>query len=732
MKSKGKQMRKFSTFKEAAQKIVIKKPWGVEIKSYKAGDPIPAGVEFKIFNATDTDKIEAYADGLDESADYQKKRFKEPAYMYESVSKKNIKSADDLYEWLTEYMRKHSSNRFTTLQIILGNGNNITFAWDMKAYKGIHEGDKDYTMSEFVYKFMDPVIKNSGISDIWEVDMNTGRFKPTKESFVIQDSDSNNKPVYFHYGKYTGYDWGFDKNGATKFSTKEAAERMLEKMRQEGMLINSMKVVSESVITESKKVVENKMVGIISLPVGAKFIDDSFGGKRTLEVVKHGNDDVVHVKEVGTGRKFAYDASTPGGNKKVEKIEEGFLITGPSIEGKTFYVRSKDGQGTTFDRSNAFIFNSEKDAKDTVEKMKKAGYYTDKIEVIKESLSSKTHKFKPEELKVGKRVIDKVGGHEVHGKITVNHHDLYKDNPYTQDKKGSTVVTITTDSGRSYDVDANDNGGEFILESRIAKGYENLNADERAKHLLSHPSSKYMNDLKSENITERAIRKAVKEMLGKPDKRDPQFITDVNEGCIKESAFYVKFSQDGKSSKYYMYNNGKHGFTDDKSKATKFSTKEEAEKTFKKNPYYDAFNMKYFDIVSEEGEAPAIANTTAEVANPELPLKLKESNSWTMGDGTKMEVKGDKVFKTTPDGKKFWMSRSAWEHLADDDGDIENGPSFHEPRWIPAKEDLESDKAEALADYKKAKAEYLANKSDENWKNYIEKKNVCMALGVRI
>ena len=83
---------------------------------------------------------------------------------------------------------------------------------------------------------------------------------------------------------------------------------------------------------------------------------------------------------------------------------------------------------------------------------------------LKESLSSKTHKFKPEELKVGKRVIDKVGGKEVHGKITVNHHDLYKDNPYTQDKKGSTVVTIVTDSGRSYDVDANDNGGEFILE----------------------------------------------------------------------------------------------------------------------------------------------------------------------------------------------------------------------------------------------------------------------------
>jgi hypothetical protein len=71
------------------------------------------------------------------------------------------------------------------------------------------------------------------------------------ESFIIQDSDSNNKPVYFHYGKYTGYDWGFDKKMATKFPTKETAERMIERMRQEGMIINSMKVVSESVITES-------------------------------------------------------------------------------------------------------------------------------------------------------------------------------------------------------------------------------------------------------------------------------------------------------------------------------------------------------------------------------------------------------------------------------------------------------------------------------------------------
>lgn len=374
--SKGKQqMRKFSTFKEAAQKIVIKKPWGVEVKDYKAGDPIPAGVQFKIFNATDTAKIDAYADSLDESADYQKKRFKEPYYMY----------------------------------------------------------------------------------------------------------------------------------------------------------------------NESKKVVENKMVGIISLPVGSKFIDDSFGGKRTLEVVKHGNDDVVHVKEVGTGRKFAYDASTPGGNKKVEKIEEGFLITGPSIEGKTFYVRSKDAQGTTFDRSNAFIFNSEKDAKDTIEKMKKAGYYTDKIEVIKESVITESKYY----IKRGKKYFCNMNGDPAWGPIkdfAIPFNSMREAEKY-MDKMGDVFPMFNYD----YDI-------KVVSEGRIAKGYENLDAEERAKHLLSHPSSKYMNDLKSENITERAIRKAVKEMLGKPDKRDPQFIIDVN----------------------------------------------------------------------EEGEAPAATTTTAEVANPDLPLKLKE------------------------------------------------------------------------------------------------------------
>ena len=116
-----------------------------------------------------------------------------------------------------------------------------------------------------------------------------------------------------------------------------------------------------------------------------------------------------------------------------------------------------------------------------------------------------------------------------------------------------------------------------IKEGRIARGYENLDAEEKAKHLLSHPSSKYMNDLKSENITERAIRKAVKEMLGKPAKDDPQFIIDVN----------------------------------------------------------------------EEGEAPAIANTTAEVANPDLPLKLKEGYKLVTPSGS------SKSFSTIAELEKF-------------------------------------------------------------------------------
>ena len=471
------------------------------ITDVKVGDTIIYhGKELKVIQKTPD--IVIAMDDKGNATKFNISHFNEPIMIKESVSKKNIKSADDLYDWLTEYMRKHSSNRFTTLQIILGNGNNITFAWDMKAYKGIHEGNKDYTMTEFVYNFMDPVIKNSGISDIWEVDMDTGRFKPTKESFIISDTSTNNKPVYFRYGKYTGYDWGFDKNTATKFSTIEAAERMIEKMRQEGVITDDMKVIKESVITESK----------------------------------------YYIKK-----------------------------------GKKYFCNMNGDPAWGSIKDFAIPFNSVHEAEKYMEKM-------------------------------------------------------------------SDVFPMF-----NYDYDI-----KVVSEGRIAKGYENLDADEKARHLLSHPSSKYMNDLKSENITERAIRKAVKEMLGKPDKRDPQFIIDVN----------------------------------------------------------------------EEGEAPAIANTTAEVANPDLPLKLKEGgNSWEMGNGDKIEVKSDVVIRTTKDGEKFMMSRKEWE----------NGDSSNQaPNWRKMKEDLESDKAEALEDYKKAKAEYLANKSDENWKKFSNAKSKCMQLGCRI
>ena len=421
-----------------------------------------------------------------------------PIPMNTLVESVHLSNEDDLYYWMVDYMKKNSKKGSTSLQFITDDGNSIIISWDMKAYNGIGIDGKKMNMGEFCHHRM----KGVGIQDVWEVDMNTGRFKPVKESFIIQDSDSNNKPVYFHYGKYTGYDWGFDKNEATKFSTKEAAERMLEKMRQEGMLINSMKVVSESVITESK----------------------------------------YYIKK---GKKYFCN-----------------------MNGDPAWGPIKDF---------AIPFNSVHEAEKYMEKM-------------------------------------------------------------------SNVFPMF-----NYDYDI-----KVVSEGRIAKGYENLDADEKARHLLSHPSSKYMNDLKSENITERAIRKAVKEMLGKPDKRDPQFIIDVN----------------------------------------------------------------------EEGEAPAIANTTAEVANPDLPLKLKEGeNSWEMGNGDKIEVKSDVVIRTTKDGEKFMMPRKEWEN-----GDSSN----REPNWRKMKEDLESDKAEALEEYKKAKAEYLANKSDENWKKFSNAKSKCMQLGCRI
>lgn len=337
MRSKGTQ---------TMQKIVIKKPWGVEIKDYKAGDPIPAGAKFKIFDAKDTAKIEAYADSLDESATYQKKRFKEPAYMYE------------------EYYIKWGKKYFCNMNGDPAWGPIKDFAIPFKSRE---EADKYMDkMADrfpmFYYNYDVKVVKES---------------KKVVESFLIMDT-INSKPTYFHYGKYTGYDWWDDKSKATKFMTKDSAERMIEKMRQEGTDISKLKVISEG---------------------------------------------------------------------------------------------------------------------------------------------------------------------------------------------------------------------------RIARGYENLDANEKAKHLLSHPCSKYMGDLKTGNITERAIRKAVKEMLGKPDKDDPQFIIDVN----------------------------------------------------------------------EEGEAPAVATSTANVANPELPLKLKE------GCGKKKAVEDDETLEN-----HFKYQTSVAGGMSSDPETCENAKEYEE------------------------------------------------------
>ncbi len=47
-------------------------------------------------------------------------------------------------------------------------------------------------------------------------------------------------------------------------------------------------------------------------------------------------------------------------------------------------------------------------------------------------------------------------------------------------------------------------------------------------------------------------------------------------------------------------------------------------------------------------------------------------------------------------------------------------------------EKLRTEKVDALAIYKLAKAEYLANRTDENWKKFCDAKMVCMRLGCRI
>ena len=46
--------------------------------------------------------------------------------------------------------------------------------------------------------------------------------------------------------------------------------------------------------------------------------------------------------------------------------------------------------------------------------------------------------------------------------------------------------------------------------------------------------------------------------------------------------------------------------------------------------------------------------------------------------------------------------------------------------------DLKARKNDALKFYQLAKAEYLQNRTAENWRNFCDKKADCMRLGVRI
>lgn len=91
---------------------------------------------------------------------------------------------------------------------------------------------------------------------------------------------------------------------------------------------------------------------------------------------------------------------------------------------------------------------------------------------------------------------------------------------------------------------------------------------------------------------------------------------------------------------------------------------------------------KYDDFIYEGCKKKSVKEACRKVTESK---KIVEDDSWTTADGSKIEVKQDKVFKTTKDGKKFWMPKYTWEHAFDDDGDIENGPSRREPTWFPVK-----------------------------------------------
>lgn len=137
------------------------------------------------------------------------------------------------------------------------------------------------------------------------------------------------------------------------------------------------------------------------------------------------------------------------------------------------------------------------------------------------------------------------------------------------------------------DIHLGQNVKVLLSESRIAKGFESLDAEDKVKHIMSHPYTKYAGALKDESITDAIIRKAVKELIDQ--KSEP-----IPEDTVKVDGKWVNKGDEGT-----------HG---------EFDTKAEADAQRK------AMFARGF---KEEGEAPATITTN--VANPELPIKLKES-----------------------------------------------------------------------------------------------------------
>ena len=510
---------------------------------------------------------------VDESATYQKKRFLDPVNLEEAVKsavKKvtesvRISNEDDLYYWMLDYMEKNKGKGSTSLQFITNNGNNIIISWNMKQYNGISIDGQKMNMGEFCHHRM----KGVGIQDILEVDMNTGRFKPVKES--LSSRSHTFKPEELKVGK---------------------------------------------------KVFDNGVKGTIMINHNDLYKDNKYRPEMKGSTR-------ITVKRDDNGRSYDVDANDSGGEfilegcKGKKKISEGYTVifpTGVSQKLKTIadvnkfvngVLHMKDKNASDVQLTDAMLdkWNKENDIP---------------LVVVKESIESQVPLWT---LKQGQtfRVpydtnIHKAG--EQLFKITyVSDHQVDaiddKGVPYTWKNPAQTMV---------------------IKEGRIAKGYENLDADEKARHLLSHPSSKYMSDLKSENITERAIRKAVKEMLGKPDKDDPQFITDVNEELARVNFFTKK-------GPLLVYKDGSSS-----TNAKDFSSWADAEK--EKDAIFAKYGKKHPDIyanislfdsptstmkrgkqygLNEEGEAPV--TTTANVATPELPMKLKECKKRKLTEG---------------------------------------------------------------------------------------------------